>query len=209
MPKAKGMQEESTTRMSRQQGRETAAGQTQEHRGEQQGGQKEERGLERRTPNALSPSSASPFSFMRRFSEEMDRLFEDFGFGPSFSGFGGSLMPRSEFGQAAWAPQIEMFERDNKLVVRADLPGLSKEDIKVEVANDYLTIEGERRREHEETKEGRYRSERSYGHFYRSIPLPAGVDSKDVNATFHDGVLEVTMPAPPSQEARGRRIYIG
>jgi len=149
---------------------------------------------------------------MLRFSEEMDRLFEDFGYGrnrptPGSSGFGGGLMPRSEFGRNIWSPQIEMFERGDELVVRADLPGLNKNDIKVEVADECLTIEGERRHEHEENQEGRYHSERRYGHFYRCIELPRGVDAGDINASFHDGVLEVTLPKPQN-ESSGRKIEI-
>jgi len=170
-------------------------------------------GIERRNPYGLSQSDWSPFSFMRRFSEEMDRIFEDFGYGrsrPSLwsSGFGGGLTPRSEFGRTIWSPQIEMFERGNQLVVRADLPGLKKDDIKLEVADNCLTVEGERRYEQEEKQENRYHSERSYGRFYRCIELPKGVDPGSVNATFHDGVLEVTMPKLPSESSGGRRIEI-
>jgi HSP20 family protein len=150
---------------------------------------------------------------MRRFSEEMDRIFEDFGYGrsrPGFwsSGFGGGLTPRSEFGRTLWSPQIEMFERGNQLVIRADLPGLNRDNIKLEVADNCLTIEGERRHEQEENQEGHYHSERSYGRFYRCIELPKGVDPGSVNATFRDGVLEVTMPKPPSESSGGRRIEI-
>jgi HSP20 family protein len=149
---------------------------------------------------------------MRRFSEEMDRIFEDFGYGRSWPGLwssgGGGLTPRSEFGRTVWSPQIEMLERGNQLVVRADLPGLKRDDIKLEVADNCLTIEGERRHETEEKQEGRYHSERSYGRFYRCIELPKGVDAGSVNATFRDGVLEVTMPRPPSESAGGRRIEI-
>jgi HSP20 family protein len=170
-------------------------------------------GIERRNPYGLSQSDWSPFSFMRRFSEEMDRIFGDFGYGrsrPSFwsSGFGGGLTPRSEFGGAIWSPQIEMFERDNQLVVRADLPGLKKDDIKLEVADNCLSVEGERRYEQEEKQENRYHSERSYGRFYRCIELPKGIDPGSVKATFHDGVLEVTMPKPSSESFGGRRIEI-
>jgi HSP20 family protein len=92
-----------------------------------------------------------------------------------------------------------MFERDGELVLRADLPGLSKDDVKVELADNAVTIEGERRAEHEEKHEGFYRSERSYGKFHRRMPLPQGVNTEDAKASFHDGVLEVTMPAPKAE----------
>lgn len=148
-----------------------------------------------------------PFAFMRRFGEEMDRLFADFGFGrdwltPSFGSrsFG-------EFGNTVWSPQIEMFERDGQLVVRADLPGLTRDDVKVEVTDSAINLSGERKSEHEEKGEGYYRSERSYGSFYRSIPLPEGAKADDANATFNNGVLEITMAAP-QPATRGRRLEI-
>lgn len=151
----------------------------------------------------------SPFSFMRRFSEEMDKLFGDV-----FADFGtarGRLGPRGGHGfgspQAQWAPPIEVLERDDKLVVRAELPGLSKDDVTVEVTDDLLTIGGERREEREEAREGYRHSERRYGRFSRSVPLPEGVSPEDVRCTFQNGVLEITMPAPQRVE-RGRRIEI-
>lgn len=148
----------------------------------------------------------TPFGFMRRFSEEMDRLFEDFGFGSRWltPSFGGEL---SGFGQGLWSPNVETFEREGQLVIRADLPGLSKDDVDVEITDDAITISGERRNENEEKREGYFRSERSYGSFYRQIPLPEGVDANDANATFRNGVLEITMKAP-KLESRGRKLEI-
>lgn len=171
-------------------------------------GSREQEGLTRR--QAYPTATHSPFSFMRRFSEEMDRLFEDFGFGgslfsPSTSALGGEL-PVREFGRALWTPQIEMFERGNELVVRADLPGISKENLKVEFADGALTIQGERKHEEEKRREGRFHSERSYGSFLRTIPLPEGVDPDEAKATFRDGVLEIVMKAP--EHERARRIEI-
>ena len=107
-----------------------------------------------------------------------------------------------------WSPQIEMFERDNELVLRADLPGLTKDDVKVELADGGITIEGERKNEHDEKGEGYYRSERSYGKFYRRLPMPDGVDPEDAKATFSNGVLEVTMPAPKHAGRKSRRLEI-
>ncbi|HEX8501297.1 MAG TPA: Hsp20/alpha crystallin family protein [Pyrinomonadaceae bacterium] len=103
--------------------------------------------------------------------------------------------------------QVEVFEREGQLVVRADLPGLKKEDVKVEVSNDTLTISGERKSEHEEKREGFYRSERSYGSFQRQIPLPEGVNADDARATFNNGVLEISIQAP-QRESRSRRLEI-
>jgi HSP20 family protein len=155
----------------------------------------------------------NPFSFMRRFSEEMDRIFEDFGFGRSLIGsrLSSDLLP-STWGsgqafQTLWNPEVEVFEKDGQLIVRADLPGINKDDVKVEVTDNAITIQGERKSEHEEKKQGYYRSERSYGSFYRSIPLPEGVNSEEANATFRNGVLEITMKAP-ERKPRGRQLEI-
>ena len=167
--------------------------------------------LARGEQNWPTLATASPFTFMRRFSEQMDRLFEDFGFGRSWLAprFGRDLMPSGfdEFSASVWSPQVEVFEREGELVVRADLPGLTKDDVNVEVTDDAITISGERKSEHEEKGEDFYRTERSYGSFYRSIPLPEGVNTDEANATFNNGVLEITMQAPQRQ-TRGRRLEI-
>jgi HSP20 family protein len=133
---------------------------------------------------------------MRRFSEVMDRavghMFEEFG-----------LSQERGFGElAAWSPAVEVFERDNNLVVRAELPGMSKDDIKVEMTDEGLLIHGERKREKEEEREGWYRSERSYGEFCRLIPLPEGVSADEAKARFENGVLEITAPIPESSRRR-------
>lgn len=110
--------------------------------------------------------------------------------------------------QGLWSPQVEVFERGNNLVVRADLPGLSRQDVDVELDEDALIIRGHRHNELESENEGYYRSERSYGSFYRAIPLPEGVDASACNATFKDGVLEVTLPKPERPQSRTRRIDV-
>ena len=139
-------------------------------------------------------STGGPFRFMRRFSEEMDRLFEGFG-------FGGLRQPRSDWSThgSEWSPHIDIFERNNQVVVRADLPGMSKDDIAIEVHDNTITIQGERKQKHEESQSGYSRSECSYGNFFRSIPLPEGADAEHIKACFSNGVLEVTMPAPKHQ----------
>ena len=159
----------------------------------------------------FSPARAtiSPFSLMRRFSEEMDRLFGDFNLGGAVApGFGRELGRLADLETSTWLPQVEMFERNGKLNIRADLPGLSKDDIDVDITNDAVVIRGERQQEKEDSGEGYYHSERSYGSFYREIPLPSGVNAQEANATFRDGVLEITMPAPERQ-SQSRRIEIG
>ena len=148
----------------------------------------------------------SPFGMMRRMADEMDRMFEGFGLPTMGLGSwgGGSPWTRSE----GFLPQVEMAERDGKLVITADLPGLTKDDVKVEMTNDSIIIEGERKSGNETREQGMYRSERSYGSFYRAIPLPEGIDASGCNATFKDGVLEVTLPKPPQQASRARRIDV-
>jgi HSP20 family protein len=147
--------------------------------------------------------SASPSTMLQRFADEMDRMFDDFGLGRR------SAWPLwRETGAEMWAPDIEVFQnqKNNELTIKADLPGLKREEVSVDVTDDAVTIKGERKREHEEEREGFYRSERSYGSFSRTVPLPEGAITEQAKASFRDGVLEITIPAPPS--ARGRRLEI-
>ena len=90
-----------------------------------------------------------------------------------------------------WSPQVETFQRGSEFVVRADLPGMKKDDVKIDITDDAVTIEGERREEREDNREGYYRSERSYGSFSRVIPLPQGAITEQAKANFKDGVLEI------------------
>jgi HSP20 family protein len=148
--------------------------------------------------------AATPFTFMRKFSEEMDHIFEELG----GRGWLTPMLDKAQLPQGIWSPQVEMFERDNELILRADLPGLTSDDINIELAGDSLTIEGERKNEREDTGDGYYRSERSYGKFYRRIPMPEGVKAEDAKASFSNGVLEVTMPAAKRGERKTRRLEI-
>ena len=144
-----------------------------------------------------TPETVNPFQMMHRFTKDMERLFEDFqGFSfPNF--FTTDFAPfRSGLEKGAWMPQIEVLQNNGKLMVRADLPGLAKDDVKLEITDDFLTISGERKEEKEEKREGFYRSERSYGSFYRQIPLPEGAKTENAAATFTNGVLEISIPAP-------------
>lgn len=162
--------------------------------------------------------NSDPFALMQRMQQDMDRLFDQFGFGRGLGSSFGLLGDRDLFGslgggqsmqqQAAWAPQMEVFRRGDRIVVRADVPGVNKDDLNIEVDDGVLTLSGERRAQNEENGDGWYRSERSYGRFERSIPLPEGVDANQCEATFNDGVLEVTLPAPKEQERKAKRIEI-
>ena len=141
-----------------------------------------------------------PFSMMHRMADEMDRLFESFAF-PTM----GRLSPWTS--AQRFSPEVDIFERDGKLVISADLPGLTKDDVKVDIAEEAVILEGERKYEHEERGEGVYRSERGYGRFRRYIPLPEGVKTDTAAASFKNGVLEVTLDAPQLSKSR-RRIEI-
>lgn len=144
---------------------------------------------------------SNPFRMLDRFAQEMERMFDDFGLGRSWRPW--------RFGEMTnWAPRVEITQRKNELIVRADLPGMTRDDITVDVTDDAITIQGERRREHESEEDGMYRSELSYGSFYRVIPLPEGAMADQAKATFKNGVLEIRMPAPPEQVSRGRRLEI-
>jgi len=177
--------------------------QAMQENGEQEGHQQ---GMSRRDWFTPSAWTENPFALMRRFSNEMERFFEDVGFGRGW--LGSRLGQGRGLGRNMWAPQIEICEHDNQLVVCADLPGLKKEDIKVEFSDNVLTIQGERQQEHEESHEGYRTSERSYGSFYRSIPLPEGVNPENAKATFQDGVLKITLPLPQHQKPWSQRIEI-
>jgi HSP20 family protein len=171
---------------------------SQQKSGEQTSGESSS-SIARRTPWPAFPA-------FQRLSSEMDRLFDELGFGP------GWLAPMWRTPAAAsrqmmWAPAIDVVEKDGQIIVRADLPGMKRDEIRVQLTDEGLTIEGERKRETEETREGVYRSERSYGSFCRVIPLPEGIDASKAKATFKDGVLEVSVPVT-ERPSQGRRIDI-
>jgi HSP20 family protein len=158
----------------------------------------EQRGVERREERYPSRDffSMSPFAMMRRLSEEMDRAFaSSFGLGR----WGNEM---------AWSPAVEVRERDGNMEIIAELPGMTKDDVKVECTDQGVIIEGEKRRE-EESKEGGFRrSERSYGHFYRLIPLPEGSQTDQAKADFKNGVLQIKVPLPKEQRKSSRQIPI-
>jgi len=194
-------------------GQGRAVGTSTWQRGRQAGGGT----LSTRGGSSLSPYyetgyGAGPFSIMRRISDEMDRLFENFGMGRGL--FGGEQEQGrgydvAGYGQAPsmWSPHIEVFERGGRLVIQADLPGMKRDDINVRVEENEIVIQGERRQEQSNKQGGYYRSERSYGVFYRTIPLPKGTNGESANAAFHDGVLEIELDAP-RQQPRGRTLEI-
>jgi HSP20 family protein len=163
-----------------------------------------------RRPSILSLGDVHPIAVMNRLAEQMDRLVDDFGLHvPSFVGRGRELL-RREAGliPGAWSPRLEIKDADGRFLVRAELPGMSKQDIDVQVTNDMLTIRGERKQDKEERREGYHYNECSYGSFFRAIPLPEGVDSSRATAEYRNGMLEVSMPSPKRVQAQPRQIEV-
>lgn len=127
----------------------------------------------------------SPFTLMRQFTDEMDRMFRGWGDGAKAN---------------EWSPAIDVQRCDGKMVVAAELPGLKREEVKVEVTDEALIIQGERKREHKEDHEGIHRWERNYGHFYRALPLPEGAQTDQAKAELKDGVLKVSVPVAETRK---------
>jgi len=157
--------------------------------------------LARKTPEV------NPFGMMRRFTKDMEQLFEDFGAFKFPTFFNREFPFTSEFKDFEWMPQVEVTKSNGDFMVKADLPGLTKDNVKVELTDEALTISGERKEEKEEKEKGFYRSERSYGRFFRQISLPEGVKTDKANATFTNGVLEVKIPVA-KMESHARKLEI-
>ena len=128
---------------------------------------------------------------------DMNRLFNTL-FEPST----GVVMRR-------WSPAMDLVETEDNYVLRADLPGVSEGDVKIELDDNVLTISGERKSAHKEAKEGYYRVERAYGSFSRALTLPEGVDADSISAGFDRGVLEVKVPKPEQRKPRKVEITVG
>jgi HSP20 family protein len=142
---------------------------------------------------------SNPFAVMRRMHEEMDRVF---------AGALGQQAGRSAMGGlGSWAPAIEVSDRGNEICVCAELAGLRPEDVKVEIADDALIIEGERKQERQDEDQGRWHSERQYGSFRRTISLPEGANAEQARAEFKNGELRITVPVERAENKR-RQIPI-
>ena len=143
----------------------------------------------------------TPWSPFREL-EEMERHFGEV--------FGRSMLPsilrRLPLEQVAWAPAIDVFEKGDKFVVKAEVPGMKEDDIHVSVEGDMLTIRGEKKTESEIKEEDYYRSEHSYGSFFRSVALPSTIDASKIEAEYENGVLEVTLPKKP--EVKPKKVAV-
>jgi len=131
---------------------------------------------------------------------EMNRLFSTFFDTPTNRGANGGGVARR------WIPAMDLVEAGEHFVLKADLPGMTQDDVSIELENNVLTISGERRAELEDQHEGYYRLERTSGAFSRSLALPEGVDAGAVSAAFDNGVLEVRIPKP--EQAKPKRVQI-
>jgi HSP20 family protein len=152
--------------------------------------------LESRSDRMLA-RTGDPFSGLRRV---MDRWFDDFT--TDFS----EVMPTS---MRAFTPQLDLKETADKLVLSAELPGLTDKDVSVEIDNDILTISGEKRSEHkEEEDKGRYVSERTFGSFERSIRLAPDIDREKIDAVVKNGVLTVTLPKSAKAKSAVKKISV-
>jgi HSP20 family protein len=143
-----------------------------------------------------------PVRELNTIQNEMNRLFNTFFETSGTQGTGQTTARR-------WLPAMDLVESGEDFVLRADLPGLSEEDVNIELEDNVLTISGERKSEHEERKEGYYRLERASGSFSRSLTLPEGVDPEKVRASFDRGVLEVRIPKPEQRKPRKVTISAG
>lgn len=133
---------------------------------------------------------------------DINRVFDSFWnrFDRSSTGLNG--LPQ------AGGPSMDVSDTDNEIEVSVELPGMDEKDIDVSVTRDMLTIRGEKKAEREETKKGYYLSERSYGSFFRSIPLPGGVDTEKAKAAFKKGVLTISLPKTAEAQAETKRIEV-
>jgi HSP20 family protein len=140
----------------------------------------------------------NPWKEMVSLRERMNRMFEDSLFRPERHEDG--------LGLGAWSPAVDMFEKDDKVVIKAELPGLDKKDVSLDLQNGVLTLKGERKHENEVKEENFYRREMSYGKFVRSFSLPVDVDADNIKAEFQNGLLTVEVPKP--EEHKPKQIKV-
>jgi len=141
-----------------------------------------------------------PFKDMIALQDRMNRLFDEF-------------FRRSEIGpesaSAEWKPLADVYEDGNEIVLSIEIPGVNKDNIKVTVENNILTVSGERKQEREEKKENYHRIERAYGSFSRSFSLPNTVDSNNIKASYKNGVLELVLPKKEEAKPKAINVKVG
>jgi HSP20 family protein len=142
-----------------------------------------------------------PLRELSSLQNEMNRLFNTAFDAPATPGNGAAMR--------RWVPAMDLLETVDHFVLRADLPGLTQDDVKIELEDSTLTVSGERKSEHEDKQEGYYRVERAFGSFSRSLTLPKGIDADAVTASFENGVLEIRVPKPEERKPRRISIAVG
>lgn len=163
---------------------------------------KKDRDLVKMEPKGLRKAESGFFSPF----EEMERWFEEAFRRPFFAP---PWMPRMKFPEVgAMFPTVDIFEDGNSVVVKAELPGMKKEDIEVNISDDIITISGEKKSEDKVEKKDYYRLERSYGSFTRTLQLPAETRTEDAKASFRDGVLEVRIPKTETAVQKVKKITV-
>jgi len=137
---------------------------------------------------------------VRTIDEQMEEMLD------RFERVFGMPLRRALVETRGWGPLVEMVDKEDEVLLKAELPGVEKGDIRVSVTGDVLTLEGERKQEAEVKEEDYYCCERSYGKFYREITLPAGINREKISSEYKDGVLEIHMPK--AEEAKPKEIEI-
>lgn len=145
-----------------------------------------------------SMKRVDPFQELMGLQERMNQLFRG-----NFSGYN-----NEDIASGAWAPAVDIYETPETIQMTFEIPGVNQQDIKVNLENNLLTVTGERRLEHEDRREGYHRVERSYGAFSRSFTLPSTIDPNQVNATFEQGLLRLTLPKRPETQPRAIEIKV-
>lgn len=146
----------------------------------------------------MSLARWDPFTELRRMREDMDRIF-------------GGIAPETQ--TSHWivegaTPSVDVYEQDNNVIVKAEVPGLSKDDLEVTATEDSICLRGEFKQDEEVKEEGFYRRERRFGKFQRLIPMPSAIKRDEVKATFKDGILQITAPMSEEAEAKEMRVPI-
>lgn len=140
-----------------------------------------------------------PYGAVASLQDSINKLFQD-----AFS----RANIDEDFALSAWKPVVDIFDKDDAIAIHAELPGVKKEDVAIEVKDNVLTLRGERTESKEIKEDKYYRKERTFGSFHRAFTLPAAVNPDSIRATFKDGVLEIEIPKPEEQKPKQVKISI-
>ena len=144
-----------------------------------------------------------PFDELTSLRESVERLFDDF-----FTGRRGGRRTSGGMVPAVWEPAVELFETDNEVVFRGEMPGIDPKNLDVSVTEDTMTIKGETRAEEQQQGRNYYRRELRYGSFQRALPLPSPVQGDQAKATYKDGILEIRIPKAERAKAKSIKVEV-